>query len=142
MSYEVRLEQVYPQPPAAVWRALTDSTALAEWLMPNDFLLKLGHRFKFHSQPMPGWRGFVECEVIEIKPMERLAYTWLGDADWNEPAIVRWFLEPEGRGTRLRLEHTNLQEPWGRQLQAMFSQGWKKMLDVKLVATLERLSGP
>jgi uncharacterized protein YndB with AHSA1/START domain len=141
MTYDISLEQQYPYPPEQVWRALTERAALAEWLMPNDFEPKLGHKFQFRAQPMPGWRGFVECEVIELVTSRRLAYTWLGDDDWQEPTIVRWTLEPVGGGTRLRLEHTNLQEPWGRQLQALLAQGWRKMVEVKLVHVLERL-GP
>jgi uncharacterized protein YndB with AHSA1/START domain len=141
MSYDIVLEQTYPYPPERVWRAMTDSAALAEWLMPNDFEPRIGHKFRFRSKPMPGWRGFVECEVIEVLAPRRLAYTWLGDADWKAPTIVRWTLAPVEGGTRLRLEHTNLQEPWGRALQAMLSQGWKGMLETKIVRVIERL-GP
>lgn len=132
MNYDVRLEQLYPFPPERVWHALTDSAALAQWLMPNDFVPRIGHRFQFRSTPMPGWRGFVQCEVIKLEPPRKLAYTWIGDDDWVEPSIVQWTLEPRGTGTLLRLEHTGLQEPWGRELQAMLQQGWKKMLEKKL----------
>jgi uncharacterized protein YndB with AHSA1/START domain len=142
MNYDIILEQTYPHPPERVWQALTDSAALAEWLMPNDFEARVGHKFRFQSKPMPGWRGFVECEVIEVEEPRRLVYTWLGDADWQAPTIVRWTLEPIEEGTRLRLEHTNLQEPWGRELQAMFSQGWKKMLAEKIVKVMEQLKSP
>lgn len=138
MSHQIRIEQEYPFPPARVWLALTDSARLAEWLMPNDFEPRLGHRFQFRSRPMPGWRGFVECEVIEIEAPRRLSYTWLGSADWKEPAVVRWTLEPIETGTRLLLEHTNLQEPWGRELQAMLSQGWRMMLEKKLRDAIEQ----
>jgi uncharacterized protein YndB with AHSA1/START domain len=139
MTLDIVLEQTYPFSPERVWRALTDPAALAEWLMPNDFEPRVGHKFQFRSKPMPGWRGYVECEVIEVAPPRRLAYTWLGDADWQAPTIVRWTLEPTDGGTLLRLEHTNLQEPWGRELQAMLSQGWKKMLSEKLMRVVERL---
>ena len=138
MSFDITLEQTYPHPPERVWRALTDSTALAAWLMPNDFEARVGHKFQFRATPMPGWRGFVECEVIEVVAPLLLAYTWLGDEDWQAPTIVRWTLEPIEVGTRLRLEHTNLQEPWGRALQAMLSQGWKKMLAEKIVRVMEQ----
>lgn len=139
MSCEIILEQTYPHPPERVWRALADSDTLAQWLMPNDFEARVGHKFQFRSKPMPGWRGFVECEVIEVVAPQRLAYTWLGDADWQEPTIVRWTLEPIAGGTRLRLEHSNLQEPWGRELKAMLSQGWKKMVEEKIVRVMEQL---
>ena len=137
MSHDIVLEQTYPHPPGRVWRALTDREALATWLMPNDFEARVGHRFRFTAKPIPGWRGFVECEVLEVEPPLRLAYSWLGDEDWKEPTIVRWTLEPVDGGTRLRLEQTNLQEPWGRELQAMLSQGWRKMLAERLVNVLE-----
>ena len=138
MSYEIRIEQEYPFPPERVWQALTDRASLSAWLMPNDFEPRLGHRFQFRAKPMPGWRGFVECEVIEIDPPHRLAYTWLGDADWKEPTVVRWTLEPTETGTRLLMEHTNLQEPWGRELQAMLSQGWKAMVETRLRGVLNQ----
>jgi uncharacterized protein YndB with AHSA1/START domain len=140
MKYDIRIEQTYPFPPERVWLALTDSARLSQWLMPNDFEPRLGHRFQFRSKPMPGWRGFVECEVIEIEAPRRLAYTWLGDVKWKEPTVVRWTLEPTAAGTRLVLEHTNLQEPWGSELQAMLSQGWKKMVEKKLLEVIERSS--
>jgi len=139
MSCDVVMEQTYAHPVDRVWQALTDSAALAEWLMPNDFEPRVGHKFQFRAKPMPGWRGFVECEVIEVDAPRRLAYTWLGDEDWQAPTTVRWTLEPVEGGTRLRLEHTGLQEPWGRALQAMLSQGWKKMIEEKIVRVMERL---
>ena len=139
MSYEIVLEQSYPHPPERVWQALTDSAALAEWLMPNDFEPRVGHKFQFRAKPMPGWRGFVECEVTEVDAPRRLAFTWLGDKDWQTPTVVRWTLQPIDSGTLLRLEHTNLQDPWGRALHAMFSQGWKKMLEERIVPVLQRL---
>ena len=139
MIYDITLEQTYPHPPERVWRALTDSAALADWLMPNDFEPLVGHKFQFRAKPMPGWRGFVECEVTEVVALRRLVYTWLGDADWQAPTIVRWTLEPVEGGTRVRLEHTNLQDPWGRELQGVLSQGWKKMLEERIVRVIERL---
>lgn len=139
MSREIRIEQAYAFPPERVWRALTERDALAEWLMPNDFEPRVGHKFQFRSQAMPGWRGYVDCEVIEIDPPRRLAYTWLGDDDWEAPTIVRWTLEPQGGGTLLRLEHTGLEGEWGAKLHAMFSQGWKKMMEKKLAAVLSKL---
>jgi Activator of Hsp90 ATPase homolog 1-like protein len=45
-------EVVYTHPPGRVWRALTDSAALADWLMPNDFLPRVGHRFTFTLEPV------------------------------------------------------------------------------------------
>lgn len=139
MNHDITVEETYPFPPERVWRALTDSASMAEWLMPNDFLPVVGHKFQFRGKPMPGWRGYVECEVIEVVPPTRLTYTWTGDDDWKEPSTVRWTLEPVAGGTRLRLVHSNLQDPWATQLRGMLSQGWNKMLKDKLAGVIERL---
>jgi uncharacterized protein YndB with AHSA1/START domain len=129
---EIRLEQRYEFAPEQVWRALTDSDALAKWLMPNDFKPVLGHRFQFRAEPMPGWRGYVECEVTELEPPRRLAYTWRGDDDWTCATTVRWTLELVGGGTMLTLEHTGFEEPWGTSVVEMLSGGWKGMLEKRL----------
>lgn len=42
-----------PHPPERIWRALTQSPLIEEWLMKNDFHLVVGHRFNFHTTPMP-----------------------------------------------------------------------------------------
>lgn len=140
MSHDVIVEQTYAFPPERVWRALTDSAAMAEWLMPNDFLPRVGHKFQFRGKPMPGWRGFVECEVIEVVPPIQLAFTWVGDDDWKEPSIVRWTLEPVSGGTHVRLVHSNLQGPWATEVRGMLSAGWNKMLKERLLSLLERLA--
>ena len=36
-----------PHPPAKVWRALTETDLLSEWIMPNDMKLEVGHKFTF-----------------------------------------------------------------------------------------------
>lgn len=35
----------YPHPPEVVWRTLTDSAALGEWLMETDFVPEVGRPF-------------------------------------------------------------------------------------------------
>jgi uncharacterized protein YndB with AHSA1/START domain len=142
MSNEIRLQQRYEFAPERVWRALTDSDALAQWLMPNDFKPVVGHRFQFRLAPMPGWRGYVECEVTELEPPRRLAYTWRGDESWTCDTTVGWTLEPADGGTLLTLEHTGFEEPWGPSVVEMLSGGWKGMLAEKLrdaVASLENV---
>ncbi len=79
MIETIRIEVIYPYPPERVWRALTESAALAEWLMPNDFQPKRGHKFQFRWKPTADWRGIVDCEVIEFDEPKRLTYTWQGE---------------------------------------------------------------
>ena len=53
MSGTVRREILLPQPPAQVWRAITDSATLAGWMFPNDFQPRVGHRFTFRVPGNP-----------------------------------------------------------------------------------------
>ena len=106
MSARVEMDVVLPHSPERVWRALTDRQWLAEWLMPNDFEPRIGLRFRFRP---PSGRGAlaappIACQVVEVVPGERLAYSWRERPD-DLPDLVTWTLEPVEAGTRLRLEH-------------------------------------
>src|SRR5262245_19151101 len=69
-------ERLMPHSPEKVWRALTQSALIAQWLMQNYFKPETGHRFTFRAQPQPGWTGIVNCEVTVVEPLRRLVYTW------------------------------------------------------------------
>ena len=43
----VIVERDITHPPEKVWRALTQPHLIAEWLMKNDFIPVVGHRFTF-----------------------------------------------------------------------------------------------
>ncbi len=45
------VERVFPHPPEKLWRALTESPLLAQWMMKNDFAPVVGRKFQFHAQP-------------------------------------------------------------------------------------------
>ena len=91
----INLEATYPHPPERVWAALTDRRAMAEWLMPNDFEPRLGHRFQFRVANAKGWSGIVDCVVTELVPPRHLAYSWKSD---KVETHVRWTLEAAGSG--------------------------------------------
>jgi uncharacterized protein YndB with AHSA1/START domain len=104
MSQTVDLEVFYPYPPDRVWQVLTDRRTLAAWMMENDFAPKLGHKFQFYSQPLPGFTTTIQCEVVELEEPTRLGYTWQ-DSPAAEPSLVIWTLTPVTGGTQLRLKH-------------------------------------
>lgn len=128
----------YPHPPRRVWAALTDSAALARWLMPNDFQARVGHRFTFRVRPTPGWSGVVECRIVELDAPRRLAYTWRGDPAM--PAtLVTFSLEPGAAGgTRLRLEHSGFAAGGARgsSIRDLLDSGWGGLLREELPALL------
>ena len=78
MKRDLRFEQIYPYPPDRVWEAITDPEAMADWLMPNNFVPQIGHQFQFRTKPAPGFDGIVNCEVIAIERPHVLAFTWKG----------------------------------------------------------------
>ena len=131
------VERELPHPPEKIWRALTSSALIAEWLMPNDFAPEPGRKFAFRTQPMPHWDGVVDGEVLEVEPPTRLAYRWDAGAD---PAaglrtIVTFTLTPVAGGTRLRMEQSGFRPGQENGLKgARF--GWERML-----GELERVAG-
>jgi len=98
-------ERFYPHAPERVWLALTDPRELAQWLLPNTFRPRLGHRFRFTQRTPEGKSRRVACQVVELEAPSRLAYTWQAE-DEALPTLVTWSLEAVGDGTCLRLEHT------------------------------------
>ena len=131
MTKTIRKEVQIPQPREQVWRALTESATLAEWMFPNDFEPRLGHQFTFRVPPNPkvNFEGMlVHCEVLEIEAPSRLMFTWVagGLAD----SRVSFQLEPDGEGTRLLFEHAgfDVSQPWGEQAFKGAEFGWAKML--------------
>jgi uncharacterized protein YndB with AHSA1/START domain len=116
----------FAQPPHKVWRALTDSSLMATWLMPNDFRPVVGHRFTFRAQPMPHWDGIVNCEVLEVDEPRRLRYSWRGGAgEFALDTTVTWTLTPSvSGGTRLHLDHAGFLPTNAFALQGM-EKGWR-----------------
>ncbi len=132
MTNTIQRELLIPQPREQVWRAITDSATLAEWMFPNDFEPRVGHHFTFRVPPNPkaGFDGLVvRCEVLECEPPHRLAFSWSAGGP-VENTQVSFQLEPDGDGTRLVFEHSgfDLSQPWGEQAFQGAEFGWAKML--------------
>ncbi len=143
MTEGIRREVLIPQPREQVWRALTDSAALAKWMFPNDFAPRVGHHFTFRVPPNPraGFDGItVRCEVLECEPPNRLTYSWSAGALVDTRVSYR--LEPDGDGTRLIFEHSgfDMSQPWGEQAFRGAKVGWVKMLE-RLPGVVAGLAG-
>ncbi len=94
LSFECQLDE----PPAQVWRALTEPELLAQWLMDNDFEPRAGHRCTFRE---PG--AEIACEVLSIERERQLRLRW---QERHLDSVVTFTLTPAvGGGTHLRLEH-------------------------------------
>ncbi|MFC4529413.1 SRPBCC family protein [Sphaerisporangium dianthi] len=140
----VHLDQFLPHPPAKVWRALTEPELLAQWLMPGDFRLEVGHRYTMRMVPMPGtgFSGTVSAEVLAFEIGRMLRIGWrdadpANVADWT----ITWTLEPEGEGTRLFLLHEGFDpdDPLQRRAQRVMGGGWRSSVLRGLESVLDRI---
>ena len=143
MSAIVR-EVVYAHSSERVWRALTDPQELGAWLMPNDFVPTVGHKFQFNVGPRLGWRGIVDCEVLEVDPPRRLVQSfralWGEEVKSEGTSRVTWEIEPVGDSCLLKVTHDQLREAANSQLYG----GWPMILSgIKtLLETGEMLTTP
>ena len=99
----VVVERQFAHAPAKLWRALTESSLIAQWLMTTDFEPVVGRRFQLRSQPMPQWDGVIDCEVLVVEPLRQLSYRW---SALGLDSVVVFTLTAADRGTLLRMEHS------------------------------------
>ncbi len=121
----VTMEREFPYPPETIWRALTQPQLIEEWLMKNDFQLRIGHAFELRGD----W-GSVSCKILEIEPNRTLVYSW--DANGLE-SVVTWTLSPSAAGTSLRVEQSGFQADQEQFYQGA-KAGWPRFL-----ASLEKV---
>ncbi len=140
MAKDIRHSWLLKHSPETVWDYLTDGQLLAQWLMKNDFKAVPGHKFRFTAEPVFkfGFDGTVYGEVLEVKPFEKLSYSWRGGPGGGKitlDSVVIWTLRPEGGGTRLTLEHKGFAGLRNFMGYFTMNQGWK----LRIVRRLEQL---
>ncbi|HEX2914405.1 MAG TPA: SRPBCC domain-containing protein [Chloroflexia bacterium] len=135
MRRNLKIERVYPFPPEVLWQALTEREALAQWLMENDFIAEVGHKFQFRTRPAPGFDGIVNCEVLVVEPLRRLSYSW---ASGKNRTVVTWELEAVAEGTRLRLHHEGFDGLNGLLVSFILEAGWKRMFKGSFLQLLQK----
>jgi uncharacterized protein YndB with AHSA1/START domain len=118
------IERVLPHAPEKVWRALTENTLLAQWLMKNDFEPVTGRKFQFRADPVPGWNGIIDAEVLVVEPLKQLSYTW---SSMGSDFVVLWTLSPTEAGTQLRLEQSGFGPDQNAAYQGA-NYGWQRFL--------------
>jgi uncharacterized protein YndB with AHSA1/START domain len=98
-------------PPSEVWAAWTTSAGIKGFLGADskiDARVDGPYEIYFSSDAKPGERGSEGCRVLALTPERRLTF------EWNAPPtiptirpqhhVVQVSLEPEGDGTRVRLD--------------------------------------
>lgn len=107
MKFEIKFERVYPHPPEAVWRALTDPAALGEWLMETDFLPEIGRGFRLWCDDGEGGTDTYLCQLLEYEPPARMLWSWVLEEDPDESEMrVELRVDPEGDGAKVTIVHS------------------------------------
>lgn len=120
----VVIEKIFPHPPEKVWRALTDSSLLGQWLLRNDFEPEVGRAFQFRNEPMPNWDGVIDCKVLVLDPMQRLSYSWRA---FGLESTVLFTLTQTDNGTHVRMEHSGFAANQNAAYQGA-QYGWQRFL--------------
>ncbi|MEU0505410.1 SRPBCC domain-containing protein [Nocardia sp. NPDC005998] len=128
----IHVDQFLAHSPGKVWRALTEPELLARWFMPADFRLEVGHRYTIDAKALPatGFSGVIAAEVLAFELERMLRVGWRDadptaehGADWT----ITWILRPEGKGTRLFLEHAGFDpdNPLQQRARSIMDAGWR-----------------
>jgi uncharacterized protein YndB with AHSA1/START domain len=120
----VVVEREFSHPPEKLWRALTQPHLIEEWLMKNDFVPAVGHRFNLRGE----WGGVLDCEVLTLEANRALSYTWNfahDDPAFNLQSTVTFTLTPTGKGTILRMEQAGFR-PDQKQAFGGARHGWEQ----------------
>ena len=116
------IERVFSHPPEKLWRALTETPLIAQWLMKNDFEAVAGRKFQFRSDPVPNWNGVIDCEVLIVDPLKQLSYSW---STMGAEFVVLWTLTPAEGGTHLRMEQSGFR-PGQQAAYQGANYGWQR----------------
>ena len=129
------VDEVFPHAPETLWRTLTTGDLMARWLMkPTGFAPVEGTRFTYQTTPAGEWDGTIRCQVLEVVPNTRFAYSWSGGHEDNKgygsrlDTVVTWFLSKVETGTRLRLVHSGFVMPANETAFRNMSDGWSKVV--------------
>lgn len=122
----VVVEREFPHPAEKLWRALTQPHLIEAWLMKNDFVPTVGHRFNLRGD----WGGVLDCEVLTVEPGRTLAYRWdfeHEDAAFMLKSVVTFTLTPTDEGTHLRVEQAGFRTDQKQALGGAL-HGWTQFL--------------
>ena len=123
-SRSVVIEKIFAHAPEKLWRALTEPALLTEWLLRNDFLPEIGREFQFRNEPVGGWDGVIDCKVLALDPLQRLAYSWRA---FGHESTVEFTLTPADGGTHLRMEHSGFRANQQAAYQGA-QYGWQRFI--------------
>jgi uncharacterized protein YndB with AHSA1/START domain len=132
-------ERRFRHPPEVVWKALTDPAELSGWYMTKAAIDgREGGTVDLTAGPS---RLHVTGRILKWDPPRVFEHEWRvaprPELPAGEDAVIRWELHRDGDGTKLSLEHRNL----NRQTALGFAPGTHAFLD-RLAAQLAQQPPP
>lgn len=135
------IERTYDAPISRVWKALTDRDEMEKWYFKLDkFRPEIGFRFQFAGQGAKGEKYTHLCEIKEVVPHTKLAYSWRYDG-FTGDSLLTFELFDEGDKTRLRLTHAGIESfpagnpDFGKE---SFKAGWEYITGISLKEFVEK----
>jgi len=132
---DIVVDDVFPNAPEVIWKTLTTPELMGRWLMtPTGFEPVKGNRFTYQTTPAGQWDGVIHCEVLEVIPNQRLAYTWYAGHETNVgygsrlETVVTWTITKVDDGVRVRLVHSGFRTPKNDHAFKGMSEGWVKVV--------------
>ena len=133
---EIVVDEIFPHAPDAIWKTLTSGDLMGRWLgmTPSGFEPITGNCFTYRTTPAGEWDGIIRCEVLDVVPHERFAYSWKGGRESNTgygsplDTVVTFTLESIEGATRLRLVHSGFKLPRNDTAYRNMSGGWNKVI--------------
>jgi len=131
----LQVKRTFRAPRAQVFRAWTDRAELARWFAPSkeystivpELELRVGGRYRVEMHHKGGNVHSVFGTYQEIKPPEKIVFTWRWDGDTShEDSIVTIEFRDLGSSTEVTLTHERLPNTEERDKHA---QGWNGCMD-------------
>lgn len=136
----VRIHRLMPATPREVFDAWTNPDCMQEWMCPGSTSLasvqldvRIGGSFRIVMRDETG--DVVHTgEYREIRPPERLVFTWRSPNTYNKDTLVTVELHPKGKKTELVLTHELLPDAV---VAGTHEHGWRSIVE-KLAIHLSR----
>jgi uncharacterized protein YndB with AHSA1/START domain len=131
----VQVRRKFNAPREKVYQAWTRPEELSQWFAPTDhhkttiekLEVKEGGKYRITVKDLDATHH-LSGEYLEVKPEEKLVYTWIVENEWEPSEVSRLTVEffDHGNSTELILTHERLPNEEERK---GHSEGWKGCLD-------------
>jgi uncharacterized protein YndB with AHSA1/START domain len=135
MQQPIIIEQELPASVSQVWKAITDCSSMKKWYFDfQEFKAEPGFEFRFMGGPAEDRQYQHICQITEVLPEKKLAYSWRYEGYPGE-TFVSFELQKIGELTSLKLTHEGIEtfpasEPdFARQ---NFVEGWTWLICTSL----------